>query len=139
MAEFINYMYEPGFDVRLQRLASLRPDQKALINTALEGSEFADVEMKKKLFGEQFLQQDKLAERKLSLQEKELGLEEDLFREASSMQKLAQTYTLGKVGEATDIAKLQLGTDLLSLGTSLYDAKKEKEASEKITELLKKF
>ena len=83
--------------------------------------------------------QDKLAERKLSLQEKELGLEEDLFREASSMQKLAQTYTLGKVGEATDIAKLQLGTDLLSLGTSLYGAKKEKEASKKITELLKKF
>lgn len=139
MAEFINYTYEPGFDVRLQRLATLRPDQKALINTALEGSEFADVEMKKKLFGEQFLQQEKLAERKLSLQEKELGLEEDLFREASSMQKLAQRYTLGKVDEATDIAKLQLGTDLLSLGTSLYGAKKEKEASKKITELLKKF
>ena len=81
MAGMISWRDNPRYQRLIQKLARMRPDQRAIFDTAMADKEFANEAMQKHLQGLRLAADLQAKDRSYSLASKRLGLRKKMFEE----------------------------------------------------------
>jgi hypothetical protein len=99
----LNWQDNPRYQRLVQRISAMRPDQRAILNTALVDEGFANDAVRKHLASLAMAADKKYQDRALSLENKQIDI-----RHSLAQQELDQENKQGRIGTALAAANIPI-------------------------------